>query len=46
MFEDEIENVRVVIESQEGWDLNEDMKMSSAPSFGAPASLIFVVVAE
>ncbi len=48
MFEDEIEHVRVIIESQEGWDLSEDMKMSSAPSFGfgAPGSLIFVVVAE
>ncbi len=32
--------------SQSGWGPNEDMKMSSAPSFGAPGSLIFVVVAQ
>ncbi len=45
MFEYEIGNVRIIIESQSGWRSNEDMKMSSVPSFGAPGSLIFVVVA-
>ncbi len=40
MFEDEIGGVRIRIESQLRWRPNEDMKMSSAPSFGAPGSLI------
>ncbi len=31
---------------QSGWRPNEGMKMSGAPSFGAPGSLIFVVVAQ
>jgi hypothetical protein len=34
MFEYEIGNVRIIIESQSGWRPNEDMKMSSEPSFG------------
>jgi hypothetical protein len=46
MFEDEIGNVRIIIEAQSGWRPNEDMKMSSVPSFGVPGSLIFVVVAS
>jgi hypothetical protein len=46
MFEDEIGGVRITIDFQSGWRPNEDMKMSSAPSFGAPGSLIFVVVAQ
>ncbi len=45
MFEYEIGNVRTIIESHSGWRRNEDMKTSSVPSFGAPGSLIFVVVA-
>ncbi len=46
MFEYEIRNVRIIIESSQlGWRPNEDMKISSEPSFGAPESLIFVVVA-
>ncbi len=32
--------------SQSGWRPNKDMKMSSAPSFGAPGSLILVEVAQ
>ncbi len=36
MFEDEIGVVRIIIESHSGWGSNEDMEMSSAPSFGAP----------
>ncbi len=35
----------MIIESQSGGRPNEDMKMSSAPSFGAPGSHIFDVVA-
>jgi hypothetical protein len=46
MFEDEIEGVRKIIDCQSGWRPNKDMKMSSAPSFGAPGSLIFVVVPQ
>ena len=46
MFEYEIGNVRMIIESQSGWRPNEDMKMSSAPSFGAPGGHIFDVVAQ
>jgi hypothetical protein len=34
------------IDCQSGWRPNEDMKMSAAPSFGAPGSLIFVLVAQ
>jgi hypothetical protein len=37
--------MRIIIESQWGWRPNEDMKMSSAPSFGAPGGYIFDVVA-
>ena len=43
MFEIEFGGVRIVIDRQSGWRPNEDMKMSSAPSFGAPGSLIFGV---
>ena len=46
MFEDEIGNVRTIMESQLGWRPNEDMKMSYAPSFRAPGGHIFDVVAE
>ncbi len=46
MYEDEIGGVWIIIESQSRWRPNEDMKMSSAPSYGAPGSLIFVVVAQ
>ncbi len=46
MFEDEIEGVRIIIDFQSGWRPNEDMKVTSAVSFGAPGSLIFVVVAQ
>ncbi len=42
MFEDEIGGVRIIIESQSGWCPNEDMKMSSAPSFRVPGNLIFI----
>jgi hypothetical protein len=38
--------VRIIIVCQSGLRPNEAMKMSSAPSFGAPGSLIFVVVAQ
>ncbi len=44
MFEDEIGGVRIIIESQSGGRPNKDMKMSSAPSFGAPGGHIFDVV--
>ena len=40
MFEDEIEGVSIIIDCHSGWHPNGDMKMSSAPSFGAPGSLI------
>ena len=30
--------------TQSGWRRNEDIIMSEVPSFGAPGSLIFVVV--
>jgi hypothetical protein len=46
MFEDEIEGVRITVDSQSGWRPIEDMKMTSALSFGASGSLIFVVVAK
>ncbi len=46
MFEDEIGGVRIIIDSQSGWRPNEDMKMSSAPSFGGLGCLILVVVAQ
>jgi hypothetical protein len=46
MFENEIGDVRIIIDSQSWWLPNEDMKMSSATSFGAPGSLILVVVAQ
>ncbi len=45
MFEIEIGSVRIIMESQSGGRPNEHMKMSSAPSFGAPGSHIFDVVA-
>ncbi len=40
IFEDEIGGVRIIIESQSGGLPNEDMKMSSAPSFRAPGGHI------
>ncbi len=43
MFEDEIGYVRIIIRCA---DFGILMKMSSAPSFGAPGSHIFVVVAS
>ncbi len=46
MFEDETEGVLIIIESQSGWCPNEDMKVSLAPSFGAPGSHILGVVAQ
>ena len=46
MFEDEIEGVRIIMESQLGWRRNEDMKVSLALSFGAPRSHILGVVAQ
>ena len=46
MFEDEIKGVRIIIESQWGGRSIEDMKMSSAPSFGAPGGHVFDVVAQ
>ncbi len=45
-FEDEIGNVRTILESQSGWNPNEDMQMSYAPSFSAPGGHIFYVVAQ
>ncbi len=45
MFEDEIGGVRIIIGCQTGWHPNGNMKMSSAPSFGAPESLILGVAA-
>ncbi len=38
--------VRIIIESQSGGRPNKDMKMSSAPSFGALGGHIFDVVAQ
>ena len=35
-----------MIECQSGWQTNEDMKMSYAPSFRAPGGHIFDVVAQ
>ncbi len=46
MFEVEIGGVRIIIESQSWGRPNNDMKMSSAPSFGAPGGHIFDVVAQ
>ena len=46
MFEDEIEGLQIIMESQLGWRPNEDMKVSLAPSFGAPGSHILGVVAQ
>ncbi len=46
MFEVEIGGVRITIESQSWGRPNGDMKMSSAPSFGAPGGHIFDVVAQ
>jgi hypothetical protein len=45
MFEIEIGSVRIIMESQSRGRPNEHMKMSSAPSFGAPGGHIFDVVA-
>ncbi len=46
MFEVEIGGVRIIIESQSWRRFNGDMKISSAPSFGAPGGHIFDVVAQ
>jgi hypothetical protein len=45
MFEIEIGSVWIIMESQSGGRRNGHMKMSSAPSFGAPGGHIFDVVA-
>ena len=45
MFEDENPNGILIIDCQSGWHPNGDMKMSSAPSFGASGSLILGVAA-
>jgi hypothetical protein len=45
MFEDEIGGVWIIMKSQSGRRPNDDMKMSSVPSFGAPGGHIFDVVA-
>ena len=45
MFEDEIGGVRIIFDCQSVWHPNGDMKMSSAPSFRAPGSLILGVAA-
>jgi hypothetical protein len=46
MFEVKIGGVRIIIESQSWGRPNRDMKMSSAPSFGAPGGHIVDVVAQ
>ncbi len=46
MFEIEFGGVRIIINRQSGWRPNEDMKMSSAPSFGALGGHIFDVIAQ
>ncbi len=46
IFEDEIGGVHIIIESQSGSCPNEDMKMSSAPCFGAPGGDISDAVAQ
>ncbi len=46
MFEVELGGVWITIVSQSGGRLNGHMKMSSAPSFGAPGGHIFDVVAQ
>ncbi len=46
IFEDEIVGVRIIIEAESGGRPNEDMKMSSAPCFGAPEGDISDVVAQ
>ncbi len=46
MFEVEIGGVRIIIEPQSWERPNGDMKVSSAPSFGAPGGHIFDVVAQ
>ncbi len=45
-FDYEYGRVGINLGSQSGWGPNDDMKMSSAPSFGASGSLILVVVAQ
>jgi hypothetical protein len=45
MFEDEIGGVRIIMESQSGGHPNQDMKISSAPSYRAQGDNIFDVVA-
>ena len=45
MFKYKIGNVRIKIDCQSGWRPHEDMKMRPEPSFGAPGTLFFVVVA-
>ncbi len=46
MFKDEIGDVGIRRQSQSGWCPNEDMKVSLAPSFGAPGSHILGVVCQ
>ncbi len=46
MFEYEVGGVRIIMEYQSGGHPNDDIKMSSAPSFGAPGGHIFDVVAQ
>ncbi len=46
MFEDEIEGVQIIMESQSGRYPIDDMKMSFAPSFRAPGCHIYDVVAQ
>ncbi len=46
MFEDEIGDVRIIMESRLGGHPNKDIKMGSAPSFSAPEGHIFEVVAQ
>ena len=44
MFEIEFGGARITIDHQSGWRPNEDVKMSSAPSFGALGGHIFDVI--
>ncbi len=46
MFGDEIEVVRIIMESQSGRHPNVDMKMNYSPSFRASGGHIFDVVAQ
>jgi hypothetical protein len=46
MFEDEIEGVQIMIESQSGDHPIDDIKMSFAQSFRAPGCHIYDAVAQ